>query len=368
MNENRLDSPQQLYAALREHVRLAAERDVDHARPSQLAYALHAPVRATLETLVDALFNGDVVLHWELECPMCKAFSEISNVFLTPLHEEKCAACGAEFKVHADQETQVTFSPHPRLRELVLAAGENKAYHDASHHHYPATSVQQLMTVQRFRDWAQNEPLQGNAYLEVRKMTLWFSDLTGSTALYARNGDPFAYSLVREHFDLVGEAVRQAEGAIVKTIGDGVMAVFTEVGQGLHAALDANVRLAGFNTANGLEGERRLQLKIGIHSGPAITVTLNDRLDYFGTTVNVASRVSNLAYGQEIMLTKTAYDEPGVAEITASYPVTHFVSNIRGLDDKIAVCRLTLDPTMPQSPAAPAKRGLRDWLSTWRKK
>ena len=189
MNENQLDSPQQLYVALREHLRRADERDVDHARPSQLAHALQAPIRPTLETLVDALFDGDVILHWELECPMCKAHSEISNVFLTPLHEATCASCGADFRVHADQETQVTFSPHPRIRELALPAGENKAYHDALHHQYPATTVQELMTVQRFRDWAQNEPLQGNAYLEVRKMTLWFSDLTGSTALYARNGD-----------------------------------------------------------------------------------------------------------------------------------------------------------------------------------
>lgn len=103
---------------------------------------------------------------------MCKAFSEISNVFLTPLHETTCASCGADFRVHADQETQVTFSPHPRLRELVLAAEGNKAYHDALHRHYPATTVQELMTVQKFRAWAQNKPLQGNAYLEVRKMTL----------------------------------------------------------------------------------------------------------------------------------------------------------------------------------------------------
>ena len=339
MNEKPFDTPQQLYTVLCEHLLRADERDVGHVRPSQLAHALHAPVRPILETLVDALFNGAVVLHWELECPMCKAFSEINNVFLTPLHEKKCAACGAEFIVHADEETQVTFSPHPRLRELGPDASDN-AHHDATHHQYPATSVQELMTVQRFREWAHNEPLQGNAYLEVRKMTLWFSDLTGSTALYARNGDPFAYSLVREHFDLVGEAVRQATGAIVKTIGDGIMAVFTEVGQGLQAALDANARLADFNAANGLAGERRLQLKIGIHSGPAITVTLNERLDYFGTTVNVAARVSNLAHGREIVLTQTAYDEPGVAEIAAQtrfaaeYPVACFESDIRGLDEK----------------------------------
>ncbi len=368
MNETQPVSQQQLYAALREYLLHADERDVSHARPSQLAHALQAPVRPTLETLVEALFNGDVVLHWELECPKCKAASEISNVFLTPLHEATCVACGAHFRAHADQEIQVTFSPHPRLRELAPAGAGDKARHDAFHHHYPATTVQELMTVQRFRDWAQNEPLQGNAYLEVRKMTLWFSDLTGSTALYARNGDPLAFSLVREHFDLVGAAIHQAGGAIVKTIGDGIMAVFTEVGPGLQAALDANAHIADFNTANHLESERRLQLKIGIHSGPAIIVTLNERLDYFGTTVNIASRVSNLAHGREIVLTQTAYAEPGVDKIAAPYPVVCFESNIRGLDEKITVCRISLDPGISPTPPTPQKRGWRDWLSPWRKK
>ena len=343
---------------MREYLLHADARNVAHARPSQLAHALDAPVRTTLETLVEALFNGDVALHWELECPKCQAFAEITNVFLTPLHEEKCAACGADFRVHADQETQVTFSPHPRLRTLDPAA-DDRAYHDALHHQYPATSVQALMTVQRFREWAQNEPLPGNAYLEVQRMTLWFSDLTGSTALYARNGDPFAYNLVRQHFDLIAAVIQQHAGAVVKTIGDGVMAVFMQTQAGLQAALDAYARLDAFNGENGLEGDRCLHLKIGIHSGPAITVTLNERLDYFGTTVNIASRVSNLARGQEIVLTQTAYAEPGVAERAAAYPVQCFESDIRGLDEKIAVCRLALDPTA----TSPARKGW--WLTAW---
>jgi len=334
------DSTHQLYAALREHLNQADERDIYHARPSQIAHALYAPVRLTLETLVDALFNGDVVLHWELECPVCKTVAQVPNLFVQPLHEMVCAACNAPFKVHADRETQVTFSVHPTLRDLSSAA-DDKAYHSALHSQYQATSVHELMTVQKFRDWAQNEPLRENAYLEIQKTTLWFSDLAGSTALYARNGDPFAYSLVREHFDLVAQAIHQAKGAVVKMIGDGTMAVFMQTRQGLQAALDANDYLAAFNKANALEGEHCLQLKIGVHSGPAITVTLNDRLDYFGTTVNIASRVSNLAQGREIILTQAAYDEPGVAELAARYTVDCFESGIRGVDEKVTAWRVS---------------------------
>lgn len=328
-------------ARLREYFRHAEGRDVHHARPSQIAHALHAPLRPILETLVEAMFNGDAILHWELECPSCKGIGEIPNLFTNPLHAATCLGCGAHFTVHADQEAQITFSVHPQLRELGPEA-DDSAYRHALHTHYPPTTVQELMTLQKFHDWAQNEPLQGNAYLEIRRMTLWFSDLLGSTALYAHNGDPFAYSLVREHFDLVEQAVQRAEGAVVKTIGDGIMAVFTQAKQGLLAALDANARLEAFNDRQALAGERRLQLKVGIHSGPAITVTLNNRLDYFGTTVNLASRVSNLARGREILLTQTAFDEPGMAELSAPYAVETFESEIRGLDEKITVSRIAI--------------------------
>jgi class 3 adenylate cyclase len=168
------------------------------------------------------------------------------------------------------------------------------------------------MTVQSFRDWARNEPLPSGEYLEVRHMTVWFSDLTGSTALYARNGDPLAYDLVREHFRLVFEAVNRYEGAVVKTMGDGIMAAFTSSARAVEAALAAHQVLDDFNQQKSLAGDRRLALKIGIHAGPSIVITLNDRLDYFGTTVNVAARVSDLARGTEtVFTTPVQIDEEG---------------------------------------------------------
>lgn len=345
-----------LYDTLRTHFLRADEPAIWHARPSQIAYHLSTPTRSTLETLVDAMFAGDAILHWELECPMCKAVAGIADPLQAPLHEATCEACGAHFSPRVDQETQVTFSPHPTLRDLDLHTGGSPHRHEL-HQQFPPTPVHELMTVQKFRDWAQNEPLPPGEYLAVQKMTLWFSDLTGSTALYARNGDPFAYNLVREHFDIITGAIQQAGGAVVKTIGDGVMAVFSTAKQGLQAALDANQRLDAFNEASNLEGDRRLSLKVGIHCGPAIVVTLNERLDYFGTTVNIASRVSNLAKGKEIMLTQAAYTAPELADMVSAYKTDLFESDIRGLENRVAVCRVQLAP----KPEAP-RRGLLGFL------
>ncbi len=337
-----------LYQSLRDYLLHAEACDVYHARPSQIAGSLNQPMRATLEGLVNAMFAGDAILHWELECPACKAFAEIKNPLALPIHETTCKACQTHFTVHSDEETQVTFSPHANLRPLEGQV-EDKAYLHELHQKFPPTTVHELMTVQTFREWAQNEPLPSGEYLDVRKMVVWFSDLTGSTALYARNGDPFAFNLVREHFTLVTDAILAANGAVVKTIGDGVMAVFSYVNRGLQAALDANQRLEVFNNENQLSGDRRLQLKVGIHTGPAIVVTLNDRLDYFGTTVNIASRVSDLAKGQEIILTQMSQVEPEVADMMQPYRVDVFKSDIRGLEEKMMVYRLKLH-TEPEPP------------------
>jgi class 3 adenylate cyclase len=59
------------------------------------------------------------------------------------------------------------------------------------------------------------------------------------------------------------------------------------------------------------EQEREeLLLKIGIHEGPCLAVTLNDRQDYFGQTVNVAARVQHLATARAICTTQSVVEDP----------------------------------------------------------
>ncbi len=330
------DSPLSL---LRRHLQRAEERALFHALPHQIAHALRLPPRLTLETLVEALFQGDVVLHWEVHCPACGHIQEASGGFAHARHDYTCPACQTTFPLHLDHEVQVTFSPHPQRRVLGPAA-DDPSFREAMRRRFPPTTVHELMTVQAFRDWARDEPLPAGEYLEVQRLVIWFSDLTGSTALYARQGDPLAYHLVREHFDQVFDAVHQAQGVVVKTMGDGVMAVFLDGEQALRAALAAHRALADFNRHHALRGDQRLALKIGLHQGPAIVVTLNDRLDYFGTTVNVAARVSALARSWETVFTEAILADPAALSLLAAHAVEDFRTPVRGLTDPLLLYRL----------------------------
>src|SRR6185312_1076960 len=98
--------------------------------------------------------------------------------------------------------------------------------------------------------------------LGIRQVTLLFTDLKGSTAMYDRLGDLNAYALVREHFALLGAIVQEHSGAVVKTIGDAVMAVFSRPPDAVAASLRILSEIERFNDAHGAPS---LILKIGAH-------------------------------------------------------------------------------------------------------
>lgn len=148
-------------------------------------------------------------------------------------------------------------------------------------------TAKRLLTNQIFRDIYRTDTLDVDQGLKLTSLTFLFTDLKGSTELYDRVGDLVAYDLVREHFRVLNEIVASEQGAVVKTIGDAVMATFPTPDRAFAAALRMRESVRKI--------KNDLLIKIGIHEGPCLAVTLNDRLDYFGQTVNIAARVQNLA-------------------------------------------------------------------------
>jgi Adenylate and Guanylate cyclase catalytic domain len=86
--------------------------------------------------------------------------------------------------------------------------------------------------------------------------------------------------------------------------------------------------------------DRALVLKIGLHKGAAIAVTLNDRLDYFGQTVNIAARIQHLADANEIFLSEDIYASKGVSDLLTSSSVEATTAQLRGVDHDIPVFRI----------------------------
>jgi class 3 adenylate cyclase len=202
----------------------------------------------------------------------------------------------------------------------------------------PYVSGGMLLTRQTFRKLFRSERVDEEEGLGIRQVTFLFTDLKGSTALYERLGDLNAYALVRQHFALLDAVAHRHAGAIVKTIGDAVMAAFSRPVDAVAAALSILKEIGQFNRER---GQPDIILKMGAHCGPSIAVTLNENLDYFGQTVNIAARVQSFADAGEICLTEALYTAPSVREALAGHHVEEFDAPLRGVEGNARVYRVT---------------------------
>ena len=200
----------------------------------------------------------------------------------------------------------------------------------------PFLTAKRLLTNQVFRDLYGADTIDVEQRLKITSLTFLFTDLKGSTELYERVGDLAAFDLVREHFLVLNEIVAAEAGAVVKTIGDAVMATFPTPDRAVAAALRMREAMRRLNDGRSRED---LLLKIGIHEGPCLAVVLNDRQDYFGTTVNVAARVQGLADSRTILATGPVVSHPQASillETNGLKPMSQRRA-LRGITDEVAI-------------------------------
>lgn len=194
-----------------------------------------------------------------------------------------------------------------------------------------ATTAAEVTALQMFRDLFSSEALRPGEQISVGTLTVLFTDLKNSTRLYREIGDATAFGRVMNHFDVLKRAISEHDGAIVKTIGDAVMAVFRRPVSALVAISEAQKTLA-----NPPDGSMPLTLKAGIHTGPCIAVTLNDRLDYFGSTVNLAARLEGLSCGTDVIVSQPIHDDPELTQLlnSGSFYADAFDVDVKGFDDE----------------------------------
>jgi class 3 adenylate cyclase len=200
-----------------------------------------------------------------------------------------------------------------------------------------ALTAHRATTLQAFRHLFSDSVLKGGDQVSISQVTLMFTDLKGSTALYEDVGDAPAYGLVREHFEFLASLVREHDGSVVKTIGDAVMAAFADPADGLRCAIAIQTQLGGFNSAH---PTMPIAIKVGLHSGSTIAVTMNDRLDYFGGTVNIAARLQNESEAGEILLSSAVLDDPAVAGQLKDRTLVEDTQLLRGFEAPVTFWRL----------------------------
>jgi class 3 adenylate cyclase len=371
--------------------------EVGRLRPYALADAWGAERRDVLELCLHATRAGLLESRWEIVCPLCRGAAASTGSLAGLEPSTHCDRCRIDVRASFEQAVELTFRPSPAVREVasvdycvggpgvtphvvaqqLLAPGESRtlrlplapgAYRlrvlgapgstrvvaaaadervevsfvneesserlvllERTAWSDQAATAADVTSLQAFRDLFAAEALRPGEEMAVGSLTVLFTDLRDSTRLYREIGDAPAYGSVVTHFDVLRDVIAREGGALVKTIGDAVMAVFRRPVSSLRAVLDAQSLLA-----SPPNGARPLFLKAGVHSGPCIAVTLNDRLDYFGSTVNAAARIVGLSNGEDVVLSGTVRSDPEVLELLsgAGLAIEPVEAALKGFDEE----------------------------------
>ncbi len=207
-----------------------------------------------------------------------------------------------------------------------------------------------VATIPEFRRQFASEALRPGSTLRVGRVSLLFTDLTSSTLMYRNVGDARAFRIVQDHFDLIQAVVDEHGGAVVKTMGDAVMAAFTVETDALRCALALHERFPRFRSTR--DDAALCFLKAGVYSGPCYAVTANGILDYFGQTVNIAARLQSEAGAGELVMTAEMYDRLPDDVPLAQYDHERFDAYLKGVGE-MAMVRIAVDPAEPAEAIAP---------------
>ena len=361
-------SPQTL-AALDDFVSSAADHELYQISPCYIAERLGLDEQTTLTLLIAGVTEGLFSLNWEVTCPLCEYRGRPTSSLAHVVHAH-CETCGHNFNAQLDDEIWVTVTVNDLVRQLSPEHFDSAEFQAWARTRYGSVPALALINIPLFREAVAPRTLPEGQFLGVKGLAIFFSDLRQSTAFYHKFGDGAAYQIVRQHFEAVFEAVARHNGAAIKTIGDGIMGVFTDSGGALRGIAAAQAAIRRLSDEAGLKGEDRLALKVGLHVGPCIVVILNKRLDYFGQAVNIAARLSTLAQGDDLVMSHAVLNDTALCVLAESMgQLQPLDASLRGLPDQFELHRLAFAPLAPASqhslPALPQDQAQTALTAAW---
>jgi predicted ATPase/class 3 adenylate cyclase len=130
-------------------------------------------------------------------------------------------------------------------------------------------------------------------------LTFLFTDLENSTSLWERAPDAMRAALA-QHDALMHKVIESHHGHVVKDTGDGVMAVFESPLEAIRAALECQQTVSA---AKWPEATGPIRVRMGLHTGES-----QERDgDYYGQTLNRASRVMGIGHGGQVLVSQSTW-------------------------------------------------------------
>lgn len=136
----------------------------------------------------------------------------------------------------------------------------------------------------------------------TKTLTVMFTDIKDSTSITENEGDLAMRQMIKHHNDILFPLIKQWNGTLVKTIGDGTLSYFENAQDCLHAAVNIQKEI----DASNLQKKTKVPIlvRVGFHTGKCIL----EKNDVYGDVVNTAARVQSAAHPADIYLSDAAFN------------------------------------------------------------
>lgn len=191
-----------------------------------------------------------------------------------------------------------------------------------------------------FRELFPTEVLSPGQIVSVTNVTLLMVDLCGASQLYRDLGDGPAFGKIRSQLQLLDDAIRASGGAVVKLVGEGMVAAFSNAAAGMKAACQI---LAS-------PGESSLPFRLALHRGPAMVTTINDRLDYFGEAVHLTRSMLQYCEPQTLISSAALLDQEDLHSMLKETGIVRSTVEQVFENSAIVMCCCRIPPRPSSSP------------------
>jgi class 3 adenylate cyclase len=341
---------------LREYFMTGDPLELDRIHVKKVSRELNLPLENVISECVGMVKKGDMSVSWDVVCPHCRGVRSTNSLLSSLQEENKCEPCGVTFNLETKEAIEVVFHLSPGFRmipKLIYCAaepakkkhikliqeirpGETKEFslhlpsgryrlrrkdHESrmieSKGNLELKLTEPGLHILEEAWWFDDRLLVGEALsdpsirglisedhlniglkLNVGTQVILFTDIVGSTPFFKKVGDAVALQIVQTHYREVARIIEAHGGAVVKFIGDAVMAAYPSLEKAMESAI------AIHHSFDGSKKEFPIKLRASLHEGNVLCANLNVGVDYFGSTVNRSAKIQKYAESMEIAVTE----------------------------------------------------------------
>ncbi len=290
--------------------------------------------------LISGTFTKAFQMNWECICPEeCQEPPLRFNSLALFKQKFFCEKCNKEIQTDLQTNVFISFSIHPEIEDLSSVNDSNISNNGIQ------LSALEFLHVPEYKEFFGSEIFPKEEQIQISSVSILFTSIKGSTEIYETLGDIKSFELVREHFQILNEVIQSNNGIIIKTIGDSVMASFVSSSYAVHSIFKIIEKFKIYNMEKSLT--EQINLQIGLHEGPVLLVNQNDKLDYFGSTVNYAVRMHSLASQEEICISEELFQREEIQEIIKTYGIRRVKRSnqmLKGLKGNKSIIKIPIQP------------------------